>query len=384
MATSRINTPSKIDKLTFAGEPIWEVLAKGKSLGYRKGKQSGKWVAKLASGTVRKTAVIGDGSLSYEGRTPLFRAMSYEEAREAALEWCDSLDGGSSGSYTVSQCITFYLEKLKTKRRSESSIKMTKGRLEKHIPPAMMKTPVMDLEENQIEAWMKSMVPKGADEETTRKKQDSANRVWTMLRAALNLSFKKRKVASNDGWSRVEAFEKTSASRKLYLTPKQVRELLDTTSGALHNLIQAGIYTGARLGELTAAVKGDFNGDYIELSGKTGERKCYLSKEAERFFNRMADDKLPGAPLLPSPTGEHWNKSEHSRPFKRAAQQAKLPAETCFYSLRHFHISKAKDAGLDVQLVAENVGTSIRMIEQHYGKFTEAGRRAAMDAVVLG
>ena len=35
------------------------------------------------------------------------------------------------------------------------------------------------------------------------------------------------------------------------------------------------------------------------------------------------------------------------------------------------------------QVVAENCGTSLRMIEKHYGKFPKADRRAMFNAVAL-
>ena len=61
-----------------------------------------------------------------------------------------------------------------------------------------------------------------------------------------------------------------------------------------------------------------------------------------------------------------------------------LPSETVFYSLRHYFISKALKSGMPVQVVAENCGTSIRMIEAHYGKFMKSDRRAMLNEVELG
>ncbi len=60
---------------------------------------------------------------------------------------------------------------------------------------------------------------------------------------------------------------------------------------------------------------------------------------------------------------------------------AKVPAETTFYALRHTHISLALLAGVNIQVLSENTGTSVRMIEQYYGKFLRADRRAMFDKV---
>jgi integrase len=69
--------------------------------------------------------------------------------------------------------------------------------------------------------------------------------------------------------------------------------------------------------------------------------------------------------------------------MKDARIKAKLPPETVFYSLRHYYISKALLAGVQAQVVAENCGTSLAMIEKHYGKFLRADRKAMLDKVAL-
>ena len=101
------------------------------------------------------------------------------------------------------------------------------------------------------------------------------------------------------------------------------------------------------------------------------------------FFRTLSQDKLPGAWLFLKDNGEPWGKSHQHRPMKEAVKAAKLPRDTVFYSLRHYHISKALIAGLPVQVIAENCGTSVRMIEKHYGKFMPKDRRRLLNQVVL-
>ena len=67
-----------------------------------------------------------------------------------------------------------------------------------------------------------------------------------------------------------------------------------------------------------------------------------------------------------------------------AIKAAKLPHDTTFYALRHTHISRALLAGVNAQVVAENTGTSVRMIEKYYGKFMKADRRAMFNNVSFG
>jgi len=56
-----------------------------------------------------------------------------------------------------------------------------------------------------------------------------------------------------------------------------------------------------------------------------------------------------------------------------------VPAETVLYWRRHTHISLALLAGVNIQVRAENVGTSVRMIEKHSGKFLNRDRRTMFD-----
>jgi site-specific recombinase XerD len=48
-------------------------------------------------------------------------------------------------------------------------------------------------------------------------------------------------------------------------------------------------------------------------------------------------------------------------------QVAELPAETTAYTLRHSVISDLVHGGLDLLTVAQISGTSVAMIEKHYG-----------------
>lgn len=49
-----------------------------------------------------------------------------------------------------------------------------------------------------------------------------------------------------------------------------------------------------------------------------------------------------------------------------------------FYATRHTFISAALTAGLNVKFIAENTGTSLAMIEQHYGRSLEAEASAQL------
>jgi len=104
-----------------------------------------------------------------------------------------------------------------------------------------------------------------------------------------------------------------------------------------------------------------------------------LTAEGVRFFKSIAADRDPDDLLLPKDDGTAWGESHQSRPMRAAVRKAKLPADTCMYSLRHTYASQSILAGMNLKLLAENMGTSIRMLEVHYGKFIAASRRKLVD-----
>ena len=66
---------------------------------------------------------------------------------------------------------------------------------------------------------------------------------------------------------------------------------------------------------------------------------------------------------------------EQFRPFRRAAALAELPPSASFYSMRHSYISRAIEAGMPLSLVAENIGTSLAMIQKNYAHVLASLRR---------
>ena len=99
------------------------------------------------------------------------------------------------------------------------------------------------------------------------------------------------------------------------------------------------------------------------------------------LFKQQAKDKLPSAYLFLRADGYPWGKSHQHRPFRDACKIGKLPREFIPYSLRHYFISRALLAGVNVHALAKNVGTSPAMITKHYGKFIRADVREMLDRV---
>ena len=52
-----------------------------------------------------------------------------------------------------------------------------------------------------------------------------------------------------------------------------------------------------------------------------------------------------------------------------------LPTEGSLYALRHTYVSMAIEGGMPLNVIAENCGTSVRMIEKTYSKILAENRR---------
>jgi hypothetical protein len=81
--------------------------------------------------------------------------------------------------------------------------------------------------------------------------------------------------------------------------------------------------------------------------------------------------------------GARWNKDAWKRPIKEAAKVAKLSRATTAYTLRHSVITDLVVGGLDLMTVAKLSGTSVVMIEKHYGHLRAEHARKALATLEL-
>ena len=370
----KINTRNRRRNLKPRSWPYWQTVGKGKSIGFYRTPEGGTWRARIRT---------PDGKHLYE---PLGGGLDseFDDMLSQAFRWFEQTEEVEDASYTVRQCVADYVAHLKVEN-SEDASRRVRQRLEKHLVPKLGRVRLMKLSTRQLKAWRDGMVKQSDDPEVVRRSKDSANRVLSLAKASFNLAFRNGLVNSDTAWKRVQPFHGVTEARKLFLTDEQVKRLLGKAEGGFRDLVLAAVHTGARYGELISARVRDLDARNatLHLDGKTGPRDCFLSDDALNFFRGLARDKLPEAWLLVKDDGTPWGKSHQHRSMKEVVKAARLPRDTVFYSLRHYHISKALLAGIPPQVVAENCGTSVRMIEKHYGKFMPKDRRAMLNRVAL-
>ncbi len=383
--SAKTDTRSARSNLAQRREPYWTRVARGYALGYRKGSSGGTWIARrqMPDGGKQYSALgQADDALDADGS----RVLSFDQAQDRAREWFRRAarhEAGVEDNLTVSEAIEDYLGFLRLERAASTAYDAAK-RAHKHILGPLGKQRVSDLTTKQIRRWRDSMVPSDQDAETRRRAQDSANRVLTILRAALNRAWSDGQVTDDSAWRRVQPFSGVGEARKVFLTEAEGQLLVNACHDqALRDLVAAGLLTGARLGEMTAAQVGDVDlddGVWTVNSGKTGKRDVFLSPSALALFEQLCAGRAKTQHIFLRSDGAQWEKGQHHYFFSEAVSRAKLDPATTFYALRHSYISHVLKSGVPTQLLAENTGTSIRMIEIHYGKFIKDDRRRMLAA----
>ncbi len=358
-----IDTKAKRDRLAKRPEPYWYKLILGGFIGYRVGALGGSWIARYRD---------EEGKQNYKSLTlPHHYGLNeFDCAVGNAKEWFDNQQQGfRARPGTIQEAADNYTEYLE-QRKGKASAKDAKGRIKLHILPALADIPLDKLKLQQVRKWFHSFVVEGSDEQV-RKSKATANRNLAVLKALLNLAHREGLTTSDRAWRNIEKFKNADGARQDFLTSEQIKILLQSADGNFQHLLKAGVLTGARYGELAKLKVRDLdkgNGLLNIPNGKTGTRTFPLTKSTKAFFVKMAKDKLPDTPLLTRDGINPWSHGDQSKLMREAVNKAELPDTVVFYTLRHSFIADVIDKNMNVFDIAKITGTSIDMIDKHYGK----------------
>ena len=375
---AKIDTPTKRLRLKVRREPYWVKLQARGYLGFRRTGDGGTWIARWRDDL---------GKQHYRALRLVLGAPegAFDAAASEARDWFKHALAGVVARRTVRDAADRYVESLRA-RKGDAAARDAQGRIDRTILPKLGDRPLDRLSTSDIEQWLHALVPAGKDEERTRKAKESSNRNLITLKALLNNAWRTGLVGSSAAWRKARAFSKTTRARDVFLTPDQRQRLLEHCNGAFRNLVQAGLLTGARYGELCGLLASDFDAGRKVLNirlGKTGARAVPLSDAARTLFARLRRSKLPAAHLFTKDDGEPWKHSDQDELMRDAAKAAKLPKGTVFYTLRHTFIASAINGGVDIHTAAKITGTSVRMIEQHYGKLLQDDARERLNRIAF-
>lgn len=353
-------------------EPFWAApLERGRYLGFRKiDEQRGSWIARLRDDA---------GVQHYRSLGWLSPTFEYDNAVQAARGFFAEHDAGVKieTRATVEIACREYVED-RRREKGDATARDAEARFERTVYDTEFGRIALDkLRTPHVRRWRDGLGLGKA----------SSNRTLTALKAALNLAVSNRRViaARQIEWADVKPHRGATRRRTLFLDLAQRRALIAASEGALRDLIEAAALTGARAGELVAATRAQFDArtGSITLSGKTGTRTVPLSPAALALFTRLAKGKTPRARLLVRDDGKPWAHSDWDELVRAAVEKAKLPTGAVLYTLRHSFITQALVDGLATLDVARLVGTSVTMIEKHYGHLVASAARERLERVVM-
>jgi integrase len=216
----------------------------------------------------------------------------------------------------------------------------------------------------------------------------SKNRTLSTLKAALNFALSSRYVEAGRAveWTDVKPY-KVTTRRDLYLDTKQRHALVAKLPEHALPFVRALCLLPLRPDALASATVADLNAKRTALrivKDKAGAgRVIALSPDASKLFREQSKGKLPRAPLIAYTDGSPWHKERWKQPIKKAAAAAGLPLGVCAYTLRHSVITDMLVGGMDSLTVARMAGTSLAMIEKHYGHLLHDHAAKAMAGLAL-
>lgn len=379
-----LSTVRSREKLKSQREPYWHKLATGQFLGYRVSTVSkgGTWIARYYDADTRKKPIRSLGDFGHLPASDRFSAASAE-----AREWFAHLSGGGAHvPITVKQAFERYAA-----TRPDAAVRF--GRYVYADPIA--KVLLHKLTEKLVREWrgrleaMPAMVTRNkTGEQVTRPRAASTvNRDMVAFRAALNAALDQGEVLTARAWRKALEPAEAKGRRNLYLDRDQRRSLLAKLPTDAAAFARGLCLLPLRPGALAMLRAGDFDARRNELvidRDKAGHgRKILVEADTAAMLKEQAKSKLPAAPLFARADGSAWNKDAWKGPIKEGVITAELPHGATAYTLRHSTITDLVQGGLDLLTIAQVSGTSVAMIEKHYGHLQRKRAAAALAGLAL-
>lgn len=386
-----LNTRTARQGLEQNKNPYWVRIDRNAHVGYRKGSKGGYWIARVRLGNGFKMNSIGtaDDTLDADG----VEIFDFFQAQEKAREWFEYIHridkGVGIAKYTVNQALDDYIDYLDSHGKSAQRAQYS---IDAYIRDEFGATIISELTSRKISDWHKKLAedkPRqrakkgktafktnaGNEDDYKRRRKSSANRILTILKAALNRAYNEGKVASDDAWRRVKPYRNVDNARIRFLALGECGRLVNACDTDFRKLVQAGLLTGCRYGELTNMRVQDFHSDsgtiYISDSKSGKPRHVTLEAQGQRFFDRLVLGKSGGEYMFTREDGQKWGRSHQTRRLKDACKRAQIFPAVSFHILRHTHASTLVQRGVPLPVIAAQLGhADTRICEKHYAHLT--------------
>lgn len=395
---ANFETVAQQSKLKPRKAPYWRRLSVGHHIGIRKTDAGTHWQAKAYDPASQKESIKSLGDFGHLPPHERFSAAS-----KAAQEWFDHLGkGGRRDSLTVKGAWLRYIAHQR-KAKGVKAAEDAEGRFKRYVEnDPIAGLPVEKLAKRHLQEWRDRLTDKPAmqpkrgpncrvkspQKESQPRSASAVNRDMVPMRAALNLAFDDGYVTSSHAWRLALKPKKNAGGRRtLYLDRDQRRALIEQLPEDAAAFVRGLCVLPLRPGALAALTVANFDSRQGTLSigiDKAGkDRSVLLPKDTTAMLRAHAKGRLPTAPLLARWNGSAWNKDAWKDPIKDAARAAGLPEATTAYTLRHSVITDLVTSGLDLFTISVLAGTSVVMIEKHYGHLQQKHAQAALAALAL-
>jgi integrase len=271
--------------------------------------------------------------------------------------------------YTVGHAMLDYLKFMLLYRKSAASTLYISNR---HILPKLGTVSVAELTPDMLREWFGALSSTpaargtgkplvGATADDLRRRKVAANRVLSVLTAALNLAFRDGKASDDRVWRRVRK-HKVHSIRQRFLTEDEARHLLAESPSDFWDLVHAALCTGCRESELIRMRLDAFDPEHHRLyvaPGKNGrERWLALPQEATDLFRRLIKGRVAPAPMSLTTKGQPWTNGLAGDQMRAVRARLCLGKDVVFHTLRHTHASYLVMAGAPLLAVMKLLGPS--------------------------
>ena len=363
-------------KLKARREPYWFTVKAGLAVGYRKhrGSAGGSWIVRRRVGSRYAIQSVGpaDDHQDADGKT----VFSYEQVLESAFT-PDQASATPEGKMTLAQVVDAYL--LAFQGKSYDDVKGKLARVMKHF--GNRKT-LAALTADDIRAWqrgaVRDRVKRNAmdidDAEKERRAKDTANRLLTALKAALNHAYTEGRTKEKP-WDRVKPFRGVGAQRHRFLSPTEVRRILAKMDDDLRHIATASLLTGGRYSEVASLTVDDYDRRaktvHFRKTKASRPRHSPLTDEGVTFFDAMTGGRDKAELIFLRSTDVPWKRADQRRPMESAVKDAKL-SDIVFHDFRRTYGSRLAERDVSLQVIAELLGhADTRMCEAHYAHLQE-------------
>jgi site-specific recombinase XerD len=389
----RIDTVESRRKLKARPTIYWHRLSTGRHIGLRKltSASDGTWIAQVYDGATRLQTRRSLGAFD-----DLPANQRFDAAKKAADEWFEHLDrGGTSDIISVRQACERYAAYVRDRKDAVRGEDID-ARFKRWVYPGKIADiPLQKLIRAHVEEWRRAMektdvvVNPHAKTPTTRgRAKSTVNRDMAALRAALNHAHDHGAVTNDMAWRvALRPFKNADGRRDAYLDRGQRRALIEKSPADVARFLTGLSLMPLRPGALARLTVSSLDrriGILTIGADKAGrDRRIKLPVTTAAFFAEQAKDKLPSAPLFARADGKAWDNHSWKKPIKAAVRAAELPDVTTAYAMRHSTITDLVTNGLDLLTIAQLSGTSVAMIEKHYGHHRQDHAAAALAELAL-